>query len=148
MKLSMGKTTKKQELNIIGRFIEENPLDNIKTVCTAEDIIDLRNMVKKIFVHDCVREYIVDIIMKSRKSEKAAYGASTRGTLALLRCSQAYSAISGQKYVTPDTVKQLAPYVLGHRIQSDSGYGYGYGDNEAIREMIEQVDVPVENWEI
>ncbi len=148
MKLSMGKTTKKQELNIIGRFIDENPLDNIKTVCTAGDIIDLRNTVKKIFVHDCVREYIVDIIMKSRRSEKAAYGASTRGTLALLRCAQAYSAISGKKYVDPDTVKLLAPYVLAHRIQADSAYGYGHEAGEAVSEMIEQVNVPVENWEI
>lgn len=123
-------------------------MDNIKTVCTVEDIIDLRDTVKKIFVHDCVREYIVDIIMKSRRSEKAAYGVSTRGTLALLRCAQAYSAISGKKYVDPDTVKHLAPFVLGHRIQADLGYGYGHENNETISEMIEQVDVPVENWEI
>lgn len=86
--------------------------------------------------------------MKSRRSEKAAYGASTRGTLALLRCAQAYSAISGKKYVDPDTVKLLAPYVLAHRIQADSAYGYGHEAGEAVSEMIEQVDVPVENWEI
>lgn len=44
--------------------------------------------------------------------------------------------------------KHLAPFVLGHRIQADLGYGYGHENNETISEMIEQVDVPVENWEI
>lgn len=148
MKLAMGETTKKQELNIIERFIEENPLENVKTVCSSDDINDMRKAVKKIFVHDCVREYLVDIIMKSRQSENVSYGASTRATLALISCAQSYSAISGKKYVDPDTVKYLAPYVLGHRIGSNVGYGKGVSHGEVIKHIIEQVSVPVENWEI
>ncbi len=148
MKLSMGETTKTQELNIISRFIDEDPLEKVKTVCSASDIINIKNEVKKVFIHDCVREYIVDIIMKSRHSSKVAYGASSRGTLALLRCSQAYAAISGKAYVDPDIVKLLAPYVIGHRIAQDAAYGKSERSKEVVTDIVNQVSVPVENWEI
>ena len=150
MKLSMGQSLKSQELDIIGRFIDANPLEDIEAVCTTEDIVSASQAVKKVFVHDCIREYIVNIILETRQVGKsqAGYGTgvSTRGTLSLVRCAQSYAAIMGSEFVEPDHVKAVAPWVLGHRIPSFGGKHLKKG-KELINEVLNRIDVPVENWE-
>lgn len=150
MKLSMGQSKKEQELDIIGRFIDANPLEDIGAVCTTEDIIAASQAVKNVFVHECVREYMVNIILETRQVGKTpnGYGAgvSTRGTLSLVRCAQAYAAVNGSEFVEPDHVKAVAPWVLGHRIPSFGGKHLKKG-KELIHEVLNRIDVPVENWE-
>ena len=150
MKLSMGQSKKDQELDIIGRFIDDNPLESISAVCKTADIVEASKGVKNVFVHECIREYIVNIILETRENGKSANGygsgVSTRGTLSLVRCAQAYAAICGSQFVEPDHVKAVAPWVLGHRIPSVGGKHLKKG-KELISEILSRVEVPVENWE-
>lgn len=145
MKFSMGTTTREEELNIIDRFIGISPLDELSSVATVKDIVEARQAVKDIFVHTCIREYIVDIILATRTNSKINYGVSSRGTLALLRCGQALAAMNGRSYVEPDDIKAVAPYVLSHRIM---GFGV-HGDKgyKLIKDVVASVNVPVEDWE-
>lgn len=148
MKLAMGQTDSRQEMDIIERYISDSPLETLEAVCGVEDINDIRNTVKNVYVHECVREYIVKIILGTRNNNKLVAGVSTRGTLALVRCCQSYAALSGRKYVTPDDVKNLAPYVLGHRVFSFGGGSYYEHGSDIINDIIRNVEVPIENWEI
>ena len=43
-------------------------------------------------------------------------GASTRGSIALLRGAQAVAATSGRDFVTPDDIKKIVVPALAHRI--------------------------------
>ncbi len=147
MKLNMGTTDKKQELDIIDRFMEENPYDVLESVCSVDDIVEMSQVVKKVYVHQCIREYMVEIILATRENNKFTAGVSTRGTLALVRCAQAYAAINGRGYVVPDDVKKLAPHILGHRLVV---FGSGYGQKNStdyIDDIIDSIAVPTENWE-
>ncbi len=146
IKLSMGENDKETELDIIEKYIESTPVDEITSVCTSADIMEKRQEIKKVFVHESVRGYMVDIVLATRKSSKLNLGVSTRGTLALVRCCQAYAAISGRSYVEPDDVKKLAPYVLGHRILSFGAAGDFGRNGNIISEIVEGVEVPVEDW--
>ncbi len=145
MKLSMGETNKDEELKIIESYIRNYPLDDIGSVTSVEEIKLIQNEIKNIYVHQCVREYIVDIVMASRVSNKLSVGVSTRGTLYLLKSAQALAAIRGRNYVEPDDVKILAPYVLEHRVSSYGGMDFSY--KGYIEEILSKVKVPVENWE-
>lgn len=147
MKLSMGETGKEQELAIVERYITERPLEHLEAVCTVQDIIHQQEAVKMVTVAPCVREYMVDIILATRKSNKLSLGVSTRGTLGLLRCTQAYAAISGRTYVEPDDVRLLAPYVLGHRIMAFGSSRHLAQGMELIDEIVRMIKVPVEDWE-
>lgn len=151
MKLSMGQSGKSEEINIIGRFIDANPIESISPVCKTEDIVEASKAVKSIFVHDCIREYIVNIILETRTANNSpngyGTGVSTRGTLSLVRCAQSYAAIMGSDYVEPDHVKAVAPWVLGHRIPTFGGGRHLKKGKELIQEILESVEVPVENWE-
>lgn len=148
MKLDMGENDKKNELAIVDRYIDSQPLAELETVCDMQELCDAQQQIPHVFVHNCIREYIVDIVMATRESSRLVNGVSSRGTLALLRCCQAYAALHGRTYVEPDDVIALAPYVLGHRIIIFGG-GSRYGKNvDAIREIVSGVPVPVEKWEI
>lgn len=147
MKLSMGKTGKEEELGIIERFITDSPLESLEPVCTAGDIVAMREAVKGVFVHPCVREYLVEMILATRNDGKLNFGVSTRGTLSLLRCAQSYAAIAGRTYVEPDDVRLLAPFVLGHRVTAVGGSRHFIRGMELISEIVGTVRVPVEDWE-
>lgn len=145
MQLSMGYPTMAEELEIMDRFIEENPLEELKPVCSGEDIMEMRELCKKVFVHDCVRKYMAQIVQATREHPSLALGVNPRGTLAYLRCVQAYAAIQGRDFVTPDDVKELCVPVLGHRLLS-----YATNQNTAIGnvldEILKSVPVPTESW--
>lgn len=147
MKISMGENSRQMELDILDRYMTENPFAELKPVCTVEELVQGKEAIKHIFVHPCIRAYILDIIFATRQNSRLVYGVSTRGTLALLRCAQAYAAMHGRGYVEPDDVRLLAPYVLNHRIVT-----FGTGNRmekhmDVLAELIQSVPVPVEKWD-
>lgn len=145
MQLSMGYPTMEEELEIMDRFITDNPLEELKPVCTGKDIMEMREVCKQLFVHDCIRKYIAQIVQATREHPSLALGVNPRGTLAYLRCSQSYAAIQGRDFVIPDDVKELCVPILGHRLLS-----YATNQSTAIEhvleEIIETVPVPTESW--
>ncbi len=71
---------------------------------------------RQVRVEPLVQRYIVDIIGQTREHPDVYLGASPRGSLALMRASQARAMLQGRDYVTPDDVKALASAVLAHRL--------------------------------
>lgn len=146
MKIPMQPPFNHDELLMLDRFIENNPYDDIKPVCKGEDIVNANMECRKIIVHKCVRQYIVDVVQKTRSSRKSILGASPRSTLALLSAAQVYAAITGAEFVTPDHVKKLAVPVLAHRIILENGKDSVADKESFIEEVLEMVSVPTEQW--
>ncbi len=146
MKLDMGTMSKDEELSVMERFIEKSPLEDVHAVCTLAQITEITQAVKKVFVHPVVREYLVDIIMKTRTASDMVIGASTRATLSLLRACQSYAAICGREYVEPDDVRYLAPYVVSHRIFSVGDFHTLKQSRQLVKDLVARVEVPVEDW--
>ena len=144
MQLSMGFPTVEEELELMERFIKNNPLEELEAVCTGEEIVAMQNVCKEVFVHDCVRHYIANIVSATRRNASLALGVNPRGTLAYLRCCQTYAAIQGREFVTPDDVKILCIPVLAHRlIPYNAGAGQG---KKILEEILDKVEVPTEFW--
>lgn len=147
MKLSMEYPSKEQELSLLDRYIEANPLETLSPVCDIHDIAVAQEAVTHMFIHNCVKDYLLSIVAITRTSEEFLYGVSPRATLALLRASQAYAAIQGRDFVTPDDVKFLAPYVLAHRLSMQSYQLQSNSTQQVLQELISRIPVPTENWE-
>lgn len=147
LRLPMKPPTAHEELTMLDRFITENPYDLLEAVCSGEDILKAGQAVRQVFVHKCVRQYIVDLVQATRRHSKIQLGASPRSTLALLAASQTYAAILKSRYVTPDHVKTLAVPVLAHRILLDNGRTNSKDTEALITELLDSVSVPTENWE-
>lgn len=148
MKLSMGMPDRDKELGILERYMEEEPLDRLGSVLTLEELMNARKEANAIFVHRCVREYMVDIVESTRKGEQVIMGVSPRGSLALLRSVKAYAYLDGRDYVTPDDVKALAVPVLAHRIVLDFGAGGRDGAKALIENIVKTTAVPTEEFKV
>lgn len=146
MRIPMRTPLNHDELMMLDRFIEDNPYDMLKPVCSGADITEAGQACRRVFVHKCVRQYIVDIVQKTRVHSKVLLGASPRSTLALLSASQVYAAIHGSEFVTPDHVKSLGIPVLAHRILLANGSRKREDLEEFIDEILNSVPAPTEDW--
>ena len=147
MKLSMGVLSAAQERQMLDRFISEDPLEAISPVVTKEQVTALCRRCREIYVHEDLRNYLVDLVQKTRSigaESGMREGVSPRGTLALLRASQGYAMVQGRDFVTPEDVKTVAVPVLAHRFLCEEENNQ---QKEAkIKNLLSSVPVPTENW--
>lgn len=146
MRIKIGYPSTQDGRAILDRFQKNNPLPTIENVTDKAAIIDAQDSISKIEVSDDVKNYIIDIVEATRKHEGIVLGVSPRGSLALMRGAQAYAAINGRDFATPDDVKYIAPAVLAHRIILKShAITSGAENAEAqIENILDKVAVPIE----
>ena len=144
VELSMGYTEKDETMRIMKRFIAGQPIEEIESVCSQGQLLEMQEAVKAVYIHDDLVAYSVDIVDKTRNREEVALG-----NIALLRAAQALAAIRGRAYVTPDEIKDLAIPVLGHRIILRSSMRSRSSQiSGMIRDILDSTDVPMENWKL
>lgn len=143
LRLHLGYPDRLDEIAILKRQRLAHPLDKLQTVAEIDDLLRLQAAIKDVFVDDLIEEYIVSITTATRHHEDVYLGASARGSLALYRTAQAWAAIKGRDYVTPDDVKDLAKAVLGHRIiVSPAARIRSVGPAAVIEDVLSGVPVP------
>lgn len=131
---------------ILDRYMAKEPLEELTSVITLAQVEEARKEINQIFVHTCVREYMVGLVEGTRKGDSIVMGVSPRGTLALLRCVKAYAWLNGRSFVTPDDVKAVAVPVLAHRIVMSYGYGKGNGSEKFVEGLLGRIPVPTEDF--
>lgn len=94
---------------------------NIKPVLSPKKILDMQKIAKRIYLDDKIKDYIFKIVDKTRKKdfENGQYiewGSSPRASIGLFIASKAWALMKGRNYVIPKDVKDIAHYVLRHRI--------------------------------
>lgn len=146
MKLSMKLPERAEELAILDRYMDTEPLDELESILTLEELEKMHRDAAQVFVHPCIREYMVDVIQATRTGEGIVMGASPRGSLFLLRCAKAYAYLEGRAYVIPDDVKAVAVPVLAHRVIMTYGQGGAKGSESLIESILQNTPVPTENF--
>ena len=144
MTLSMGYPSEAEEAEIItAQRSLIHPVENVKAVVAKNDILEAMKEAVEIHVDDAVLSYLISLIKASRNDLRIAAGVSPRGSIALYKACQAYAAVNGRTFVTPEDVKLLALPVFRKRIilTSDSLLK-GYTADKIINELIETVPVP------
>ena len=116
LRMRLGYPEQDEELAILKRFQEKDPLLELKPVASPDEVSGLQDARKKIHVSHSVRQYITGIVRSTRTNDSLRLGASPRGSLALMRASQGLAALRGRDFVLPDDVKSLAVSVLAHRL--------------------------------
>ena len=143
IRVTLGYASFQQEIDIIGRQEREAPIDSLEAVTSPENLIQVQEETKAIYVDQLVREYIVSLTQASRQHPDVVLGASHRGSLSLFRSSQALALMRGREFVTPDDVKELAVPVLGHRlILTPEARARGLDGAKAVTSMVDNMTVP------
>lgn len=146
MKVALGYPDESHENDMLLRFERSDPLETLESVVTPADILDMQDAVRTVRVEDSVRRYVVNICRGTRDHEDILLGASPRATMALYRTAQARAAINGRDFVIPDDVKEIAPYVLTHRLVVNPQTRLrGREPEDIVGDVINTVPVPVES---
>ncbi|GED68179.1 magnesium chelatase [Brevibacillus reuszeri] len=116
MQLSLGYPSVEEEMRMLSRFSDANPLEQLEPVMTAKELTQLQQQVSAVKISEGVKEYIVRLCHRTRDHHHVYLGVSPRGSLALYRASQALAFVRGREYVIPDDVKELVPLIFAHRM--------------------------------
>lgn len=116
MRLSMGYPTHAEERQILSNLWREHPITTIDKVVDGSSLLSLQKSLWDVHVDATLQDYIVALAEATRAHADLSLGVSPRGTLALLKSSQALAAIRGRDYVIPEDIKTLVPLTLAHRL--------------------------------
>jgi MoxR-like ATPase len=117
MRLSIGYPSLKGEGEILRRRRARKTEDvAITAVSSPAVILEMQKSIEGVHVDDDIEHYIVSIVQETRKHGQVEVGASPRGSLALMKLSQAKAAMAGRDFVLPDDVKVVAIPALAHRL--------------------------------
>ena len=144
MKISMGYPSVQEEIAILDRNGEQNPIRNItEPVITTQEITALQEQVNSVQVSEQVRSYIIALVHATRESDMTTLGVSPRGSIACFKAVRASAFVHGRSFVTPDDVKELAVPVLSHRILLSPKGRNQLGSAEAlVRQLLDSLPVP------
>lgn len=143
MKITLGYPKREEELTMLDMHRGKNIID-VKPVFTRMDIMALRAEAAEIRINDTVKEYIIDLVHKTREHRHTALGVSPRGALGLMRAAMGKALINNRNYVTPEDVKYIAPYVLAHRIVLNIEGMTLTTEQALIQDILNDTEVPVE----
>jgi MoxR-like ATPase len=145
MKIGLGYPSEAEENEILLRFERSDPLEELESVVGPEEILTMQDDVRSIRVENSMRFYIANVCRATRSHPDIELGASPRATMALYRTCQALAAIRGREFVLPDDVKEIAPYVLTHRLIIGAKTRLrGRQPQDIVAEVVDTVTVPVE----
>jgi MoxR-like ATPase len=143
MRISLGYPSRGDEMTILKSQQLSHPIDEIGEVITSDQLADLQQQIKRIYVDPLVLEYIVDVVTATREHQEVYLGASPRGSQALHKAAQARAALHGRDYTIPDDVKALAPATLAHRlIVSPAARIRNVDTRRVVAEILDTIPVP------
>ena len=146
MRLSMGFPDEEEELKILNRFAQEEPLEELQSVMTGEDVLALREAAKEVHVSEELLTYIAKLTLATRNHPQILSGCSPRGSLALLKTARVLALMEGRDYVVPEDIKELAVPVLAHRLILARSYAGGAQAQDLILGILDTVPVPTEDF--
>lgn len=116
IRIQMGYPQPAEELTILSAQQYNHPINNLQQVVSLQELLTAQQAVREIYVAEEIKQYIINLVIGTRKHQDVYLGASPRGSLALFRTAQARAAMAGRDYVLPDDVKALAEVTLAHRV--------------------------------
>lgn len=140
IRLSIGYPDEATELKILRTELFSKPIQSLQQVITPDQILNIREEVKKIHVEEALERYIVSIVLATRSHAGLRLAASPRAGLSMLRMAQANAYLDERDYVTPEDIQFVIKPVMAHRIFAvESGFGVTEG---IIQEIVKNTPIP------
>lgn len=145
LKLKIQHPGREEERIIMERYSAEQSYETgIDKILSGDDIFELQRMVENIYLDENIKNYILDIIFKTREpSNYVICGASPRASINLIKAARARAFLEGRDYVVPDDIKAIVYDVLRHRILlSYEAEAEDITPEHIITEVLDNVNLP------
>ena len=145
LRVSIGYPDRDSEREMVRSQRLSHPVDALKPVISALEVVQLQEQVKQVALDDALVEYALELTSRTREHKNLSLGVSPRGTLMLCRCAQALALLEERNFCIPDDIKRLAAPVLSHRIiEKGRDAGGSRKDCDSIlQEILDEVPVPI-----
>ncbi len=115
----------------------------IEPVLSAEQVETLKRWASQVIIDQKIIEYAVAIVRATREWQGIEHGAGIRASIALVQAAKVNALAKGQRFVTPDDIKDSVVDVLHHRIiLSAEREIEGVTAAQILAELINKTDVP------
>lgn len=143
VRISMGYPDFDAECQMLLNRSKQNPLDNVKQAVTVEELIDMQNKVKEVFVSEDMAKYIVMLVTATRQSSLFSRGASPRATLSLKDMAKAAAFADGRDYIVPRDIQNIFVATISHRvILSSESTAKRINTDSALKEILRTTRQP------
>lgn len=151
LKVIVGYPSRAEERVIMDRMTGA-ALPEIKPVIKPEQLLTARDIVKRIYVDEKIKNYILDLIFATRYPSESGlddltplidFGASPRATIYLVMAARAHAFLQGRGFVTPEDIKNIAPDILRHRLTiSYEAEAEEISSADIVQRILDRVEVP------
>ena len=113
---SMGYPNFEAECQMLINRSRQNPLDKVKQAVTVEELINMQNKVKEVFVSEDMAKYIVMLVTATRQNSLFERGASPRAALSLKDMAKAAAFADDRDYIVPRDIQNIFVATISHRV--------------------------------
>ena len=143
MRFSLGYVSKEEEIEMLEMQDPSKPLEDLRPCSTADDVLLVRNALSEISINKDIKNFIVELVRRTREYDGILIGASPRASIGLQKLAKVLALSENKEFVTPDDVIRLAPFVLGHRLIFDQFINDGeIKQIDIIDNIIKETPVP------
>jgi len=108
-----------------------------------QDVLGEVGVLERSLLAAALSAYVLDLAQASRQHPRLTLGLSTRGALALLKAARIAAGLHGREFVSPDDVKETAPWVLAHRLLlTPEAALEGVTDVGVVQSLLAETPVP------
>jgi len=116
VRLSLGYPRPSDEMELLNRKQQGNPLDSVRLVADRTGLYEIRRAVDGTFVDKKILDYVIRLSNSTRSHGSILQGASPRASLAVVSMAKAAAWVQGRDYVIPGDVKLIYPATVTHRL--------------------------------
>jgi len=144
LQFSLGYTSPEAEVDILSDQIRSHPIDLLAPCVSVEEVLSFQQAVKQIRVSQEMKRYLVDLVNATRSAPGVQLGASPRASIALMKIAQALALFDGYEFVTPDHIREMAVFVIAHRLVMEPQARFaGRTAETVVTEILRATPVPI-----
>lgn len=157
MKIKMNYPTHDESIEILKRFDRIDPLDDLGSVMSREELFEMQKAAKEVKVSDLLYGYAADIVEQTRNFNDVRIGASPRALIAFVAAAKSLALLRGRNYCIPEDFKELAAPILAHRLSLQTTGNYSMNGTymsrhdvavNIVNRILESVPCPSEDFSV
>ncbi len=152
LKIVITYPKKEEEKQIIKQHIGIKESKTVNPILKPEDIINVRKIVREVYIDEKIENYILDIVFATRNPSEynmddtknlISFGCSPRASINLALAAKAYAFIKRRGYVIPEDVRAICYDVMRHRIGlTYEAEAENITTEDIITNILNRVEVP------
>jgi len=141
--LALGYVDADTEVAVLSAQDLGHPLERIGPVASREEVVALKEAVRRVRVAEELKHYVVELVRRTRAAPQVLLGCGPRASIALTHTAKALALFDGEEYVRPEHVQELAVATLAHRMVLDPQARFaGVSATALVGELLREVKVP------